>query len=157
MNENTNKFKIIFWIITSVIILGIGSMVSIVILSGTIKEYEIIPSIIVGVFGLFISLIPIIMGILVHKDAKRLQMDPWMWTLIVMYVPYFIGLIIYLVVRSNEKNKSRCINCGSAVESDYNICPNCGHQLADVCSNCGRYVKKGFSICPYCGKDIEKK
>lgn len=157
MNENNNKFKTIFWIITSFIILGIASMATIVIASGAITEEDIMPSIIVGVFCLFVLLIPIIIGILVYKDAKRLQMNPWMWTLIAMYVPNLIGLIIYLVVRSNENKKSRCIDCGATLESDYNICPNCGHQLADVCSNCGRYVKKGFSKCPYCGKDLEQK
>ncbi|GKX29222.1 hypothetical protein SH1V18_17020 [Vallitalea longa] len=149
-----SKFKVIFWVITCIIIAGITGLGVLMGLSSLITERDVMPMMIMGIFLLIIVLVIILAGITVYKDAKKLQLDPWMWILIVMYVPYFIGLIIYLVVRSNEKKRVRCVHCGNPVESDYNICPHCGHELAKVCSNCGKYVNKQFNICPYCGKDL---
>lgn len=149
-----SKFKVIFWVITCIIMIGIAGIGVLVGVSATINERDIMPLTVMGIFLLIFILILILIGVAVYKDAKKLQLDPWMWTLIVMYVPYLIGLIIYLVVRGNEKKRNRCVNCGSPIESDYNICPHCGHELSKVCGSCGKYVNKKFKICPYCGKDL---
>jgi hypothetical protein len=50
-----------------------------------------------------IMLIPIIITIFiaiwVYKDAESRGMSGILWALVAIFVPYFIGLIIYLVVR----------------------------------------------------------
>ena len=53
-----------------------------------------------------VMLIPIIIAILiaiwVYRDAESRGMSGVLWLLIVIFVPYFIGLIIYLVVRRDH-------------------------------------------------------
>jgi hypothetical protein len=54
----------------------------------------LIPLIAVGVI-----LIPILLGVFVYRDAKAHDLDPLLWTLVAIFAPGFIGLIVYLAVR----------------------------------------------------------
>lgn len=46
--------------------------------------------------------VPILIGVLVFRDARRQGMSsPLAWALAAALAPSFIGLIIYLVVRSS--------------------------------------------------------
>ncbi|MBV1821274.1 zinc ribbon domain-containing protein [Clostridium cochlearium] len=109
--------------------------------------------------GFFIILI--LIGRFVYYDAKSRGMDPWLWLLVVIFVPNFIGLIIYLIVRSYNTNDTntynkRCSKCGSSVREDYNICPNCGENLKKKCEYCGQVVDENWNICPHCGNNLSK-
>lgn len=79
-------------------------------------------------------LIQIFLAIFVYKDSKKRGMEPILWTLIVIFVPNFIGLIIYLVIRSTHKsnpyiNELKCNNCGTTIQKDWKVCPNCMSKL----------------------------
>ena len=56
-----------------------------------------------------IILIPFIILILiavwVYRDAESRGMSGILWLLIVIFVPYFIGLIIYLIVRRDHPKR----------------------------------------------------
>ncbi|MFX0025635.1 MAG: hypothetical protein ACFE8M_04410 [Candidatus Hermodarchaeota archaeon] len=41
----------------------------------------------------------ILISIWVYKDAKKKDMNAFVWVLIVWIIPFFIGLIVYLKVR----------------------------------------------------------
>lgn len=64
-------------------------------------------NIIIGLLLLPIMLIitcgiPIIIAIFVYKDAsKRQDCSPILWALVAAFVPSFIGLVIYLLVRND--------------------------------------------------------
>ena len=46
--------------------------------------------------------IPLLVGVLVYRDAaKRVDCNPWLWALIAALAPSFVGLIIYLIIRSD--------------------------------------------------------
>ena len=46
--------------------------------------------------------VPIVIGVLVYRDAKRREMTgPLAWALAAALAPSFIGLVIYLVVRGS--------------------------------------------------------
>lgn len=63
--------------------------------NATIFMFSIIPVMFFIAFG-----IPIIVGVLVYRDAnKRVDCSPWLWALIAALVPSFIGLIIYAIIR----------------------------------------------------------
>ena len=53
-----------------------------------------------------IVLIPVIITVLiavwVYKDATKRGMSGILWVIVVIFVPYFIGLIIYLIVRRSH-------------------------------------------------------
>ena len=44
--------------------------------------------------------VAVTMGVMVYRDAKARGMEPWLWTLISVFAPFFIGLLVYLAVRS---------------------------------------------------------
>ena len=105
----------------------------------------------------FLSLVLVIaLGVVVFKDAKAHNMNPWGWTALALIVPNFIGLIIYLVVRSNAEKEYSCSNCKEIVKKDYNLCPNCQAVFERTCPFCKRAVDGEHPYCPYCGQKVEE-
>lgn len=107
-------------------------------------------AIVIMCLGLLIALC-----VVVFKDAKAHHMNPWGWTALVLFVPNFIGLIIYLVVRSNMEKEHSCSNCKEIVKKDYNLCPNCQAVFERTCPFCKRAVDGEHPYCPYCGQKVE--
>lgn len=93
------------------------------------------------VVALFLVL-PILIGSYVYRDASRRGMNAALWTLIAALAPSAIGLIIYLVVRS-DFNSYECPNCNAPVQEEYSSCPNCGTALKAKCANCGNPIASG--------------
>lgn len=95
-------------------------------------------------------------GVFVYRDAPVHGMDPLVWTLIAVLVPNLIGFIIYLVVRSNNKNNLQCPGCNKSVKNDYLKCPYCGAMLKETCTSCGKAVNPDWKSCPYCSSELDK-
>lgn len=57
----------------------------------------------------------------------------------------------------NEFSKSKlklCENCGSEIDSKFNLCPFCGFGQRSKCPGCQQPVDSKFKICPFCGDDL---
>lgn len=82
------------------------------------------------IFILFaaIAAIVLIVGLYVYRDAKARGMKAGIWTMIAVLMPCFIGLIMYVLMRDDEKNL-RCISCGYPVKPDWKVCPVCETPL----------------------------
>lgn len=112
---------------------------------------------------IFVSLVSIMMlvlvgvlvsvGRIIYKDAKALELNATLWTLLALFLPNFIGVIIYLVVRSNTPKVMKCSACQAKVKESYNVCPECGSQFTAFCEHCKKPVEAGMKLCPYCGED----
>lgn len=85
-----------------------------------------IPFILIG--SLFFFILPIALGVYVYRDADKRGMNALLWTLIVVFAPSFIGLIIYVLVRENQSGYE-CANCHAPVKDNQDFCPNCGDSL----------------------------
>jgi hypothetical protein len=112
----------------------------------------------VGIFFLLILIplifcIPILIGIYVYRDANKRGMNAVLWTLIALLTPSMLGLIIYLLVRSNYSDLT-CPNCNSPVEESYVVCPTCRTKLRPTCEVCGTAVQTTWKVCPHCGTDL---
>ena len=97
--------------------------------------------------GMFV--IPILIGVYVYRDAARRGMNAALWTLIALLAPTFIGLIIYLLVRSNYSDLT-CPACAERVTEQYVVCPKCGTKLKASCAGCGFPTEPGWTVCPRC-------
>lgn len=105
-------------------------------------------------FAIFVNLaIPICTGIYVYQDAKSRGMEALLWTALAVLIPYFIGLIIYLVVRYNH-SAHKCHRCGKTVKDTYTVCPQCGAELKSRCPRCGEYVEHDWHLCAHCGTEL---
>jgi hypothetical protein len=131
-----------------------------------------------GFFGLMFLVIWIFVALWAHRDAESRGMEGILWGLVVFFT-HLIGLVIYLVVRTNHAvlpaSKSQaptppppagetaapsvqatpvCKSCGSPVEKDHVYCAACGRNLHPVCSKCGKEIQKEWIACPFCGEKI---
>lgn len=88
----------------------------------------------------------------VHGDAKRRGMRYVMWTMLAIFVPYMIGIILYFSLR--DPLPSTCPKCSASVLSQLTFCPNCGTTVKPACPQCGKRVETGWSNCGHCGTKL---
>lgn len=117
--------------------------------------YSVMPVVIMGIFLVVILALVAGMALYVSKDAKVHDMNPFLWVLVVVFVPNFLGLVIYLIVRSSALKKSACYECGKLVENDYAICPFCKTELTQHCRSCDKVLSPEWRSCPHCGQEVD--
>jgi hypothetical protein len=88
----------------------------------------------------------------INRDAKRRGMNSTLWTLLAIFVPYAIGVIIYFLMR--EPLPYNCPECGAVVNARFNFCPVCKHNLRPSCPQCKREVRLEDRFCPYCAQEL---
>jgi putative effector of murein hydrolase LrgA (UPF0299 family) len=91
----------------------------------------------------------------VNRDAERRGMNSTLWTLLVIFVPYLIGVIIYFLVR--EPLLYICPGCRANVSARFNFCPNCKLNLRPSCPQCKQEVRSDDKYCPYCAEELATK
>ena len=112
-------------------------------LAGQLSSVFLMPIFIVIIFALY--------GY-IYGDAKRRAMRYVMWTLLAIFVPDFIGVIIYFILR--DALPVDCPSCHNLVPSKFTFCPRCGNALRPYCSQCGKGVERGWTNCGYCGTKL---
>jgi len=108
---------------------------------------------IMGILAVFMLFLVIGIGCFVHADARRRGMNPLLWTLIAVFVPYFIGLIVYLLTR--KPLQAACLACGVVVAEESVFCPQCGHALRRQCPSCKAMLDSANRFCPKCGTKVD--
>jgi RNA polymerase subunit RPABC4/transcription elongation factor Spt4 len=88
----------------------------------------------------------------VNRDARRRGMSSILWTLVAIFIPHGLGLILYFILRQPER--SACPQCGNAVQTGFNFCPGCNYKLGPSCPQCQRVVGVNDVYCPYCGTSL---
>jgi len=88
----------------------------------------------------------------VYGDAKRRGMRYVMWTLLAIFIPDLIGMILYFILRSPLPKE--CPGCSRMVKAGFIFCPHCGTALQPTCPNCGKPVEPGWVNCPHCGQNL---
>ncbi len=104
--------------------------------------------------AIFVSIFLLMLGY-IYRDAKRRDMNPALWTLLVLILSpayLFIGLIIYLLVR--EPLPYSCPQCAATVSARFNFCPNCKYNLHPTCPQCQREVSDDDKFCPFCATEL---
>jgi RNA polymerase subunit RPABC4/transcription elongation factor Spt4 len=90
----------------------------------------------------------------VCADAKRRGMRYVMWTLLAIFIPDAIGIILYFILR--DPLMKPCPRCAKILKPGYTFCPHCGTSLLPTCPNCGRSVELGWANCPHCGTGLSQ-
>jgi hypothetical protein len=74
----------------------------------------------------------------VYGDARRRAMNQVMWTLLAIFVPSAVGIILYFILRGGtpaRKGHAYCASCGTAVRA---ACPQCRQPVEPGWRNCAR-------------------
>jgi len=100
-----------------------------------------------GVVGAYVLLVGYI-----SRDAGRRGMRQALWTLIAIFVPNCIGIILYFVMR--EPLTARCPKCGTPSKPTFAFCNQCGTEISPACPQCRRPVGADWKACAYCGTDL---
>jgi hypothetical protein len=90
----------------------------------------------------------------VNADARRRGMRYVMWTLLAIFIPNTLGIILYFVLR--DPLMTRCPKCAAQVKHGFAFCPSCGTALATACPQCHRAVEPGWSHCANCGAPLAR-
>lgn len=105
------------------------------------------------VYGILLILVALVALIgYVYGDAKRRHMRYVVWTLLVIFVPFGIGMILYFILR--DPLPKPCPGCGNLVKAGFPFCPQCGVLLQPTCPKCGKPVDSTWRNCAYCGERL---
>ena len=88
----------------------------------------------------------------INKDAGRRSMSRVLWTLLAIFVPNGLGIVLYFILR--KPRIANCPQCNAIVAPEFGFCPQCRHRLAPVCPQCQRSVNASDKFCPYCGGNV---
>lgn len=113
-----------------------------------------------GLFGALVVVaasIPVTCLILlityINRDAGRRGMSRTLWTLVAVFIPYFVGVILYFVIR--KPLSYSCPQCGATASAQFNYCTSCRYNLRPACSQCHREVHPLDRYCPYCAYELK--
>lgn len=84
----------------------------------------------------------------INQDAGRRGMSRLAWTLLAIFVPNALGIVLYFVLR--KPRVATCPQCATAMQPGFNFCPRCSYKLSPSCPQCQRVVGVGDVYCPYC-------
>ena len=168
--ERSSSFKYVFWGIFFLAFLALMSQVMWMMLGGLrpfphllgfgsdgpwmFEPHAGLPRLIVMAVPtviLFLIWVGVVAPI-VYKDAKKRDMDPYMWATVAVFVPFCLGIIIYLVVRSN--GRTTCDKCRATIRSEYKVCPHCGHRREHLCPGCSKTIAAEWKVCPHCERKL---
>jgi Phospholipase_D-nuclease N-terminal len=101
-----------------------------------------------SVFGCYCLLIGYI-----NRDAGRRGMSRLAWTLLAVFVPNGLGIILYFILR--QALPCLCRRCCAQVQAGYSYCPHCGENLTPQCPHCHHAIHRGDVFCPFCGQQAD--
>jgi hypothetical protein len=101
----------------------------------------------------FLAIYVLLIGY-VNRDARRRGMRHVMWTLLAIFIPNAIGIILYFIMR--DPLLQPCPACGNIVSQGYAFCSKCGTALARACPECRSAVQQDWSYCTKCGAKLLK-
>ena len=88
----------------------------------------------------------------IYGDAKRREMRYILWTLLAIFLPDAIGIILYFILR--DPLPRVCPSCTKRARAGFVFCPHCGTALLPRCPQCGRGVESSWTHCPQCGTTL---
>jgi RNA polymerase subunit RPABC4/transcription elongation factor Spt4 len=102
--------------------------------------------------GLLLFVFVLLIGY-INADARRRGMRYVMWTLLAIFIPNSIGIILYFILR--DPPLVACAKCGAQARTGFAFCPQCGAALSTACPSCKRPAEPGWQRCPYCGTGLK--
>ena len=131
----------------------------IIIILGAILAFALVITLLSHVLGALVIVAWLGLPVWVYYDARSRGMDkPLVWAVLVLF-SFFIGLLVYLIVRPERVAGTTCPKCNRIIKPSFALCPYCGYDLSSsssVCPSCGREIDAQWKYCPYCRRAIKE-
>jgi len=88
----------------------------------------------------------------IYGDAKRRQMRYVLWTLLAIFIPNAIGIILYFILR--DPLPKPCPGCRYLERAQFPFCPHCGTLMHPACPKCGKPLESTWTNCAFCGQPL---
>jgi Double zinc ribbon len=112
----------------------------------------LVPLFFVSLFGVaFLGAYVLLVGY-VWGDAKRRGMNQVLWTLLAIFIPNAIGIILYFILR--DPVAVPCPSCGTPARKGHAYCASCGAAVRAACPQCRQPVEPGWHNCARCGAPL---
>jgi hypothetical protein len=134
------------WAVAFVLAFGVAAfMWMMIVVPGGIRPPELLLLVFVPtVFSIYVLIIGYIIG-----DSRRRGMPVLLWTLLAIFTPSAIGIILYFILR--RPLVRACPQCSTPADAAYAFCPSCGATLAKTCPSCSISVESSWLHCAKCG------
>lgn len=113
------------------------------------------------------TVISIVAGVLIYRDAKSRDYTPFVWGLIfpLMAVLSFgnpfqvvilvIGIPLYLILRPRGQMRT-CPHCSRKYIDELAFCPHCKKEVKKECLRCHDLADLDAVKCPHCGAPMPR-
>jgi hypothetical protein len=101
----------------------------------------------VAFLGAYLLLVGYVWG-----DARRRGMNHVLWTLLAIFIPNAIGIILYFILR--DPVAVPCPGCGTPAKKGHAYCSGCGAPVRTACPSCRQPVETGWRNCARCGAPL---
>lgn len=88
----------------------------------------------------------------VYGDARRRGMNHVLWTLLAIFIPNAIGVILYFILR--DPIPVPCPSCGALARKGHAFCASCGAAVRPACPECRQPLETGWRNCARCGAGL---
>ncbi len=88
----------------------------------------------------------------IYVDAGRRGMHALLWTLLAVFIPSGIGIILYFILR--DPLAVPCPSCGTPARKGHAYCASCGTAVRRACAGCRQPVEPAWRNCPGCGASL---
>jgi hypothetical protein len=142
------------WVAALVFLAMGGLMASLFLLPLLVQhEYQgllvVFPVFLLSLIGAVMLAIYVLLIGYVYGDARRRGMNQVMWTLLAIFIPSAVGVILYFILR--DPIPVPCPGCGTPARKGYAFCASCGATVRAACSQCRQPVEAGWRNCVRCG------
>jgi hypothetical protein len=114
--------------------------------------FTLVPIFLLALLGV----VPIALWVLlvgyVYGDARRRAMNGLLWTLLAIFIPSGIGIILYFILR--DPIAVPCPSCGTPARKGHAYCASCGGAVRRACAQCHQPVEASWRNCPSCGASL---
>jgi hypothetical protein len=90
----------------------------------------------------------------VWGDARRRGMNYVLWTLLAIFIPSAVGVILYFILR--DPIPVPCPACTTPARKGHAYCAACGAPVRVACPQCREPVEPGWRNCVRCGAVLDQ-
>jgi len=145
------------WVAVLVALAMTGLMASLFLLPLIVEhEYRgllfVFPVFLLSLIGAVMLGVYVLLVGYVYGDARRRGMNQVMWTLLAVFVPSAVGVILYFILR--DPIPVPCPSCATPARKGHAYCASCGAAVRTACPQCRQPVEAGWRNCTRCGTPL---